>query len=50
MNEKALIGLQGLAFFLFMISSLISLYLDDYSSWAINLTLALMILSAGNTA
>lgn len=50
MNEKALMGIQGLAFFLFMIASIISLRLEDYSSWALNLSLALMILSAGNVS
>ena len=48
MSEKDLFILQGIAFFILIISSMISLNLDDYSSWAINLILALMIISAGN--
>jgi len=37
-----------MAFFLLAISAVLSLSQDDYSSWALNLTLAFMILSAGN--
>lgn len=40
--------LQGLSFFLLIISAIISLKLNDYSSWAINMCLAFMVLSAGN--
>ena len=40
--------LQGLSFFLLIISAIISLRLNDYSSWAINMCLAFMVLSAGN--
>ena len=50
MNEKDLLKVQGIAFFLLTASSLISLNLDDYSGWAINLVLAMMVVSAGNVS
>ena len=50
MNEKNLYIVQGIAFFLLITSSLISLNLDDYSNWAINLILAMMVVSAGNVS
>jgi hypothetical protein len=48
MQEKGLLRLRGIAFFLLTASSLISLKLGDYSIWAISLVLALMVLSAGS--
>jgi len=48
MHEKYLFLLQGTAFFLLATSSIISLRIDDFSGWAINLILALMVISAGN--
>lgn len=50
MNEKDLLIVQGIAFFLLIASSIISLNLDDYSSWAMNLILAMMVVSAGNVS
>jgi hypothetical protein len=38
--------LQGLSFFLLIISAMLSLRQNDYSGWAINICLAFMVLSA----
>jgi hypothetical protein len=48
MSEDKLLLLQGLAFLLLSASAILSLLQKDYSTWAINTTLAMMILSAGN--
>ena len=48
MPEDKLLLLQGLAFLLLSASAILSLLQDDYSTWALNTTLAMMILSAGN--
>lgn len=48
MSKDKLLLLQGLAFLLLSASAILSLLQDDYSTWAINTTLAMMILSAGN--
>ena len=48
MSEDKLLLLQGLAFLLLTASAILSLIQKDYSTWAINTTLAMMILSAGN--
>ena len=50
MPEEKLLLLQGLAFLLLSASAIISLLQKDYSTWAINTTLAMMILSAGNVS